>query len=59
MKRGRGRFRRVRSGIRRSLVRLRLRRGGYRFYTRAVDEAGNRELAPARADARVRVLRRG
>ena len=29
----------------------------YRFYTVAVDRAGNREAAPARADASVRVLR--
>ena len=58
VKRGRGRFRRVRAGVTKPLVRLKLRRGVYRFFSRAVDEAGNREPAPARADARVRVLRR-
>ena len=58
MKRGKRRFRRIRSDISKPLVRLRLRRGVYRFFTRAVDRAGNREPAPSRADARVRVLRR-
>jgi subtilisin family serine protease len=57
MKRGRGGFRRIRAGASRSLLRLKLRRGVYRFFTRAVDQAGNREPAPARADVRVRVLR--
>jgi hypothetical protein len=58
MKRGTGRYRRIRTGATRALHRLRLRRGVYRFYTRAVDDAGNREGAPPKGDARVRVLRR-
>jgi hypothetical protein len=36
-----------------------LRRGGrYRFYTVAIDHAGNREPAPKQADARVQRRRR-
>jgi subtilisin family serine protease len=39
--------------------RLRGKRGSlYRFFTIAVDNAGNRELPPAKADASVRVARR-
>jgi subtilisin family serine protease len=39
-------------------MRIRGRRGAlYRFFTIAVDHAGNRELPPARADASVRVAR--
>jgi serine protease len=46
-------FRRLLSTSRTSR-RVTLRRGGrYRFYTVAVDHAGNREAAPAGADARV------
>jgi subtilisin family serine protease len=47
------RFRKLLS-TRGTSARLPLRRGGrYRFYTVAVDHAGNREAAPARADTRV------
>ena len=56
-KRGRGRYRRVKRATRRRSAVLRLRRATYRFYTRATDAAGNRELAPRRADARVVVKR--
>ena len=39
--------------------RLRGKRGSlYRFFTIAIDNAGNRELPPAKADASVRVARR-
>jgi subtilisin family serine protease len=58
MRRGKGRYRRVRRGTRRHSARLRLRRGVYRFYTRATDKSGNREAAPRRADVRVVVKRR-
>jgi len=57
MRRGRGRYRRVRRGTRRHSAVLRLRRGTYRFYTRARDRAGNRESRPRRADARLVVKR--
>ena len=57
MKRDGGRYRRVRRGSRRRFALLRLRRGHYRFYTRAVDKAGNREAAPRSADTRL-LLRR-
>ncbi len=56
-KRGRGRYRRVRRATRRRSAVLKLRRGTYRFYTRARDRAGNREAAPRRADVRVVVRR--
>ncbi len=56
-KRGRGRYRRVRRATKRRTTVVRLRRGIYRFYTRARDRAGNREAAPRRADARI-VIRR-
>ena len=56
-KRSRGRYRRVRRASRRRSAVLRLRPGVYRFYTRAVDGAGNREAAPRRADVRVVVRR--
>ena len=58
VKRGRGRYRRVRRGARRRTAVLRLRRGRYRFYTRARDRAGNREATPRRADLRLKVRRR-
>ena len=58
MRRGRGRYRRVKKATRRHSFVLRLKRGTYRFYTRATDIAGNREPAPRRADVRVVVLRR-
>lgn len=57
VRRGRGRYQRVRKRTRRRSARLRLRRGTYRFYTRARDRAGNREAAPRRADARLVVRR--
>ena len=57
MRRGRGRYRRVRRGTTKHSAVLRLRRGIYRFYTRAKDKAGNREAAPRRANAR-RVVKR-
>jgi serine protease len=57
MRRGRGRYRRVRKATKRHSARLRLRPGVYRFYTRARDKAGNREGAPHRADARLAVKR--
>jgi subtilisin family serine protease len=48
-----GRFKRLLSTTRTSRQ-VNLRRGGsYRFYTVAIDHAGNREPAPAQADARV------
>jgi serine protease len=57
LKRGHGRYRRARKRTARHAARLRLRPGVYRLYTRARDRAGNREAAPRRADARVRVRR--
>jgi serine protease len=56
MRRGRGRYRRVRRTSRRS-ARLPLRPGTYRFFTRATDAAGNREPRPHKADARLVVKR--
>jgi hypothetical protein len=48
-----GRFKRLFSTTRTSR-RVTLRRGGrYRFYTVAIDHAGNREPAPQQADARI------
>jgi hypothetical protein len=48
-----GPFKRLYSTTRTSR-RVTLRRGGrYRFYTVAVDHAGNREPAPKQADARI------
>ena len=52
---GAGRYRRV-AATRRTSRRLAVTRGRrYRFYTVAVDAAGNREAPPARADVSVRV----
>ena len=46
------------TATRRTSYRLRVRPGRrYAFFTRAIDRAGNREPAPRKADARVRVLR--
>jgi subtilisin family serine protease len=56
-RRGQGGFRRVRQGVRGSSVLLRLRPGVYRFFTRAIDAAGNHEGAPNGADVRVAVRR--
>ena len=58
VRRGAGRARRLLTDTRRRSALPRLRPGVYRFYTRAQDRAGNVELAPPRADARVVVLRR-
>jgi len=55
VKRGRGRYRRIRRATRRRTTVVGLRRGTYRFYTRDRDRAGNLELAPRRADTRVAV----
>lgn len=53
-----GRYRRVRRLQRAGVARIRISRPGvYRFYTRAVDEAGNREATPRRADLVTRVSR--
>jgi subtilisin family serine protease len=53
-----GRFKRLFSTTRTSRQ-VTLRRGGrYRFYTVAIDHAGNREPAPKQADARVQRRRR-
>jgi serine protease len=50
-----GRYKRIARTTRTSL-RYTARAGGvYRFYTAAVDKAGNREIAPGRADATTRV----
>jgi len=57
MKRGRGRYRRVKRATKRRSAVLKLRRGTYRFYTRARDRAGNREVPPKRADVRVVIKR--
>jgi hypothetical protein len=57
MRRGHGRYRRIRRASRRHSAVLRLRAGTYRFYTRARDAAGNREAAPRRADTRLVVKR--
>ena len=57
MKRGRGRYRRIRRSTARRSARLKLRPGVYRFYTRARDRAGNTEPKPRRADARTVVRR--
>ncbi len=47
------------ASTRRTAKTVRVRPGRrYRFYTVAVDRAGNRETPPARGDARVRVVRR-
>lgn len=57
VKRGSGAWRRLRRRTKRHSALLRLRPGVYRFYTRALDRAGNREPAPTRADARLVVAR--
>jgi hypothetical protein len=53
MKRERGRYRRIRKSTKRLSAKLRLRRGVYRFYTRARDNSRNIEPKPRRADVRV------
>ena len=53
MRRGHRRYRRIRRATRRHSARLKLRRGVYRFYTRAIDRSRNREAKPRRADVRV------
>ncbi|MDQ4049002.1 MAG: S8 family serine peptidase [Actinomycetota bacterium] len=57
MRRGRGRYRRIRKDAVRRSAKLRLRPGVYRFYTRARDRSGNTEGPPRRPDARVVVRR--
>ncbi len=57
VRRGHGRYHRVRRASARRSALLRLRPGVYRLYTRARDRAGNREAAPRRADARLVVSR--
>jgi subtilisin family serine protease len=57
MRRGHGRYHRVRHASRRHAALLRLRSGVYRFYTRATDAAGNREAPPRHADAKLVVKR--
>ena len=55
---GKGGFRRV-ARTKRESVRFKGRPGArYRFYTIAIDRAGNREITPTRADATTRVARR-
>lgn len=58
VKRGRGRYRRIRRATGRRTTVVKLRRGTYRLYTLARDGAGNVEPKPRRADARVVVRRR-
>jgi serine protease len=58
MRRGHGRYKRIRRGSHRRSARVRLKPGVYRFYTRALDNAGNREATPRRADLRLVVRRR-
>jgi serine protease len=53
MKRERGHFRRIRKATKRLSAKLRLRKGVYRFYTRARDRSHNVEPKPRRADVRV------
>jgi hypothetical protein len=53
MKHERGRYRRIRKSTKRLSAKLRLRRGVYRFYTRARDRSRNIEPKPRRADVRV------
>ncbi len=60
--RGHGRYRlrgkvRNRRGHHRR-IRLRLRRGTYRYYSIAVDRAGNRQAVPAKPDGTIRVRSR-
>jgi hypothetical protein len=55
-RRGHGRHRIART-TRRS-VRVRLAPGRYKLWSIAVDRAGNRERRPAKADVRLRVIRR-
>ncbi len=57
VRRGAGRARRLLTGTRRRSARPRLRPGVYRFFTRALDGAGNLEAAPPRHDVRVVVRR--
>ena len=57
IRRGRGPFRLLRGGSRRRVLVPRLRPGIYRFYSRGLDRAGNREGRPRRADVRTVVLR--
>ncbi len=53
MRRGKHRYRRIRRATPKRSAKLKLKPGVYRFYTRAIDAAGNREAAPRKADARL------
>jgi hypothetical protein len=57
LRRGKRRYHRVRVGARKGSAKLKLKPGVYRFYTRAIDNAGNREAAPRKADARLVVTK--
>lgn len=57
VRRGRGRYRRVRRSARTRSALVRLKPGVYRFYTRGRDRAGNREAVPRKADVRLVVRR--
>jgi len=50
-------FKRVRRHRVNPVLRLRLKRGRYRFYSRALDNAGNREAKPPRWDGRSIVIK--
>jgi serine protease len=53
----RGRFRRIARTARKSVLVRGVPGKRYRFFTIAVDRAGNREARPSRADVTTRVLR--
>jgi subtilisin family serine protease len=54
----RGRYRRIKNSVPTTL-KVRVKRGSrYRFYSIAVDKAGNREAVPARPDLSLRVARK-
>lgn len=57
LRRGGGRYRRVRRAARGTSVLLTLKPGTYRVYSRGRDKAGNVEAAPRKADARTLVLK--
>lgn len=57
VRKGKGRYRRVRRATRKRSAVLSLRPGAYRIYTRARDRAGNREAVPRKADVRLVVRR--
>ena len=53
MRKGRGKYRRVKRSTRKRSALLRLKPGVYRLYTRARDKGGNREAKPRKADVRL------